>query len=107
MSGKILTANRVNDGDVVFFTSDHQWSLRISDALFAEDEAVLELLEDQLRLAETGTEVTDAYVFDAEKFDGVLRPRHIRERIRTLGPTVRADLGKQSNGTGGAFSAVS
>lgn len=106
MTCKVLTANRVSDGDVVFFTSDDGWSLKISDAFCARDETALEVLEEQVRLSEAGTEVTDAYLFDADVIDGVLRPRHIRERIRTLGPTVRADLGKQSSGTGGAFSAA-
>lgn len=106
MTGKILTANRVSDGDVVFFGRDHQWSLKISEALYAQGESDLQLLEEQLALAESGTDVTDAYVFDAELVEGALRPKHIRERIRTLGPTVRADLGKQSSGVGGSFSAV-
>ena len=106
MTGKVLTGNRVSDGDVVFFTRDYQWSLQISEALFAQDETALQLLEQQLRVAESGTDVTDAYVFDAELVDGALRPKHIRERIRTLGPTVRSDLGKQSSGVGGVFSAV-
>ena len=103
---KVLTANRVSDGDVVFFTSDDGWSLRISDAFRAQDDAALKRLEEQVLLSEAGTEVTDVYLFDAEVIDGVVRPRHIRERIRTLGPTVRVDLGKQSSGTGGAFSAA-
>ena len=106
MTGQVLTANRVSDGDVVFFGSDHQWSLKISEALFAQDEAAQQVLEEQLQMAESGTDVTDAYVFDAELVEGALRPKHIRERIRTLGPTVRADLGKQSSGVGGVFSAV-
>ena len=50
--------------------------------------------------------VTGGYLFDAERRDGRIRASHIRERIRTLGPTVRPDLGKQAEGTGGAFAAV-
>ena len=50
--------------------------------------------------------VTGPYLFDAERRDGRVRALHIRERIRTLGPSVRADLGKQAEGQGGAFPAV-
>jgi hypothetical protein len=42
-------------------------------------------------------------LFDAERVDGKIRALHMRERIRTLGPTVRLDLGKQAEGTSGAF----
>ncbi len=50
--------------------------------------------------------VTGSYLFAAERRDGRVRASHIRERIRTLGPTVREDLGKQAEGTGGGFAAV-
>lgn len=106
MTGQILTAYRVADGDVVFFSTDEQWSACLSDAHLAEDETALALLKEQLRLAAAGTKVTDPYLFKAERVDGVLRPLHIRERIRSLGPTVRADLGKQSASPGGALSAT-
>ena len=42
---------------------------------------------------------------DAVREDGRIRASHIRERMRTLGPTVRLDLGKQADGTGGGFAA--
>ena len=103
MTGKVLTANRVTDGEVVFFTEAHDWSPKIADALVAEDESTCALLDEQVKQTEAGTEVTDAYLFDVKRIDGLVRPAHIRERIRTLGPTVRADLGKQSDGNGGTF----
>ena len=49
--------------------------------------------------------MTGAYLIDAERRDGFIRAAHIRERMRTLGPTVRLDLGKQAEGTAGAFAA--
>lgn len=107
MTGKVLTANRLADGEVVFFAAGHSWSMEISHALVADAEPSLGLLNEQLQLSETGTEVTDAYLFDVETIAGEIRPVHIRERIRTLGPTVRRDLGKQASGLGGVFAAVS
>lgn len=95
-TGRILTANRVIDGLVVFFSAEHNWVVDISGALVAEDPQALEWLEEHLVSSNAGTEVTDAYLFDAERVAGVIRPIHIRERIRTLGPSVRTDLGKQA-----------
>lgn len=106
MAGKVLTASRVEDGEVVFLIAPDAWSPAIDEALVAETEAERRLLDEELVRTEAGTTVTDAYLFDAERSGASVRPLHIRERIRTLGPTVRPDLGKQSEGVGGAFAAV-
>jgi len=106
MVAKALTGNRLDDGLVVFLTSERTWSLDIAEAWIAEEEPEIEALQEQLQLAAEGTAVTDVYLFDVEYVDGKARPAHIRERIRTLGPTVRADLGKQASGNGGAFGAT-
>ena len=45
----------------------------------------------------------EKYFFDAERINGRIRANHFRERVRTLGPSVRPDLGKQANGTAGGF----
>ena len=63
-------------------------------------------LEARGREAEAANIVTGAYLFDAERHESRVRALHIRERIRTLGPTVRQDLGKQAAGGGGGFPAV-
>ncbi|MGI9415263.1 MAG: DUF2849 domain-containing protein [Hyphomicrobiales bacterium] len=106
MTAKALTGNRLDDGLVVFLTRKHTWSLDVSEAWVAENDAEIAALEEQLSAAAAGTAVTDVYLFDMERVDGALRPAHIRERIRTLGPTVRTDLGKQADGTSGAFCAT-
>jgi hypothetical protein len=36
--------------------------------------------------------VTDTHVIDATIDAGTVRPAHIKDRIRALGPTVRLDL---------------
>lgn len=104
--GHVMTANRLRDGEVVFLTRSGEWNEKIDEAVLAlEPQAVSELEVRAARDAES-TLITGQYLFDAERIDGRIKPSHIRERIRTLGPTVRADLGKQSEGTAGAFAAV-
>ena len=105
-TGKALTANRLSDGDVVFLTRSGNWSLSVDDAALALEPDAAKALEARGREAEEANVVTGAYLFDAELRDGRVRALHIRERIRTLGPTVRQDLGKQSEGAGGGFPAV-
>ncbi|QPC45012.1 DUF2849 domain-containing protein [Kaustia mangrovi] len=104
--GKALTANRLDDGLVVFLTRSGDWSPRIDDAAVAQEAEAASALEARGHAAEAGNLVTDAYLIDVERVDGRVRPSHIRERIRTLGPTVRTDLGKQAEGAGGGFQAT-
>ena len=105
-TGKVLTANRLSDGDVVFLTRTADWSISVDDAALALEPDAAKALEARGREAEETNVVTGAYLVDAERRDGRVRALHIRERIRTLGPTVRQDLGKQAEGAGGGFPAV-
>jgi hypothetical protein len=105
-TGKALTANRLSDGDVVFLTRSGRWSVSVDEAALALEPDAAQALEARGHEAEAANIVTGAYLFDAERRDGRVRALHIRERIRTLGPTVRQDLGKQAEGTGGGFPAV-
>jgi sulfite reductase (NADPH) hemoprotein beta-component len=38
----------------------------------------------------------DAYLVDVVLGENGPQPRHFRERLRTLGPSIRRDLGKQA-----------
>lgn len=104
--GQVLTANRLRDGEVVFLTSAGGWSENIDEAAIALSKEEAAAFEARGAEAVKATLVTGIYLFDAERKDGRVRALHIRERIRTLGPTVRDDLGKQATGSGGAFAAV-
>jgi Protein of unknown function (DUF2849) len=104
--GQVMTANRLRDGEVVFLTRSGEWNERIDDATLGMEPQAITALEQRAKLASDANIVTGHYLFDAERVDGKIRAAHIRERIRTLGPTIRHDLGKQSEGTAGAFAAV-
>ncbi len=105
-TGKALTANRLGDGEVVFFTQAGGWSLSIDDAVIALEPSAAAAIEGRGAEAVARNIVTDPYMFDVERQGGRVRAKHIRERIRALGPTVRTDLGKQASGFGAAFAAV-
>jgi hypothetical protein len=104
--GQVLTANRLRDGEVVFLTRAGEWSLNIDDAALALEKEAAAALEARGAEAVKATIITGPYLVDAKRENGRIRALHIRERIRTLGPTVRTDLGKQAEGTGGAFAAL-
>ncbi len=103
--GQVMTANRLRDGDVVFLSRSGTWELQIDGAALALEPGAVAALEARAADDVRANFVTGQYLFDAERIDGKIRALHIRERMRTLGPTVRLDHGKQADGTAGAFSA--
>lgn len=101
--GQVMTANRLRDGEVVFLTRAGIWSEKIDDAVLALEPQAKAALEARAAEDVKKTLVTGHYLFDAERINGRIRANHFRERVRTLGPSVRPDLGKQANGTAGGF----
>jgi hypothetical protein len=95
----ILLANDLLDGDVVFAAGDAgapHWSRDPGAALIGYDETLAERLE-AFAAAELGKQhVVDAYLVDVAIEGGVPVPRHYRERMKTTGPSIRRDLGKQA-----------
>lgn len=104
-----LTANLLRDGLVVFMTDGAAWSPWIEDAaIVASKEAALEL-EGKGTIAAKANVVVGPYLIEVIEENGRPRAALIREHLRTLGPSVRTDLGKQAeraaggSGQGGAF----
>ena len=87
----VVTANRLTDGEPVYFTAEDGWSERLEEAAVATGNAS----ENLLARAETlGASVVEPYLFEVKPHP--TEALSIRERIRALGPTVRKDLGKQA-----------
>lgn len=81
---KVVTANHLLIGDVIYQTQDG-WSRDLSDAELLEDEAHAEL-----RLIEASQQVSDvvgAYLADVKIVDGAPHPAHFREDFRATGPS--------------------
>lgn len=96
---QIVTANDLLSGDVVYLTEDGGWSGVHAEAAVAHSaEAAQDLLE---RGAAQSGRVVGAYLA-AATLDATGRPQplHYREVIRTRGPTIRPDLGKQAETQG-------
>ena len=83
---KILTGNDLKSGAVVWWTGNG-WSLHVDDAADAGDHADAILARE-----EAARNVNASYAIEAARDADGIRPAHIKERIRALGPTVRPDL---------------
>jgi hypothetical protein len=91
----MLTANRLRDGDVVYWHAGG-WveAFGEGDVFAAEAEAEAALAAAQNFVA--GNVVVNPYLFDVHtEADGV-HPVTEREIVRAAGPSVRTDLGKQA-----------
>jgi hypothetical protein len=96
---KVLTANRLTDGEAVWFAKDRTWSETIADAEVAADKDGEAALEAAGKAAFAANEVVDVDLIDVDLVDGAIYPLRLRERIRATGPTIRLDLGKQARQT--------
>lgn len=98
---KVLTANRLIDGEVVFWQAG-QWVERFADADIFEDdggEAAVAVAKGQ------PTVIVEPYLIDISQGPAGLAPVSYRERIRALGPTNEPTHGKQAEG-GAAIAAL-
>lgn len=82
---KVVTANALLEGDVVWLTADDRWTRTIAEAELITDEAeaTLRLLTAQARV----DEIAGAYLADAKAGAHGPEPIHFREAFRTRGPS--------------------
>ncbi|MDQ0463729.1 hypothetical protein QO010_001500 [Caulobacter ginsengisoli] len=100
---KVLTANRLTDGEVVFWRGGH-WVERFADAeIFAADDPAGQGAE-AVALGQP-TVVVEPYLIDIAEGPAGVAPVSYRERIRALGPTNEPEHGKQAEG-GAAIEAL-
>jgi hypothetical protein len=89
---KVVTANDLRLGDVIYLTADDHWSRHHHEAELIEDEA-----HAQMRLLHAAGQrnlVVGPYLADAKAGPNGPEPTHFREAFRTRGPSNYAH-GKQ------------
>jgi hypothetical protein len=82
---KIITANALIEGDVVYLTADDSWTRHLSEADLLTDEA-----DAQLRLLQAEAQsdlVVGVYLVDAIAGADGPEPTHFREEFRRTGPS--------------------
>lgn len=93
-----VTANRLVDGDVVYFTPAGGWSEQLSDAAIADDRQAGAALLDRAAMDVETQLIIEPYLFEVATEGRQITAVSVREKIRMAGPTVRPDLGKQALG---------
>jgi hypothetical protein len=91
---QMLTANRLRDGEVLYWKGG-DWVLTLAEGeVFADPQAADAALAAAGRFVRENV-VVSPYLFDVKVADGVITPVKEREIIRAKGPTVRGE-GKQA-----------
>lgn len=84
-SPKVVTANALIEGDVVYLTADDRWTRHLSEAEVLTDEAHANL---RLLMAEgQPDEVVGAYLAEVARTATGPEPAHFREDFRRTGPS--------------------
>lgn len=96
MALQVITANRLDDGLVVYWNQGVEWVDNIAQAARFEtaeegETALAEATNKQNELVAVGP-----YLIDVELQGDAVVPLKLKEVIRTKGPTVRLDLGNQA-----------
>lgn len=83
---KVLTANDLLSGDVIYWDENGDWVLDFEDALYLDTE---KLAFHVLRLAQKQAQhIVGAYLADAQLgADDTPQPAHFREDFRATGPS--------------------
>jgi hypothetical protein len=82
---KVVTANRLLEGDVVYMGCRNEWVLDITDAkLFTDEDVANTALAYGSGLID---ELVGVYLMDAAVIDGKTAPTHFREDFRATGPS--------------------
>lgn len=91
----MLTANRLREGEVVYWRGG-EWIASLPEADLFEDAAAaagaLEAASEHVK----ARLVVNPYLFAVKTDGAAVRPVEEREIIRAAGPTIRTDLGKQA-----------
>ncbi|MBT5413774.1 MAG: DUF2849 domain-containing protein [Rhodospirillaceae bacterium] len=92
MSARIVTANGLRDGEVLYLACGGRWSRDLAEAEPAETEQAEAALMAIAERAVRCRDVVEAYAMAVTVEDGAPRPLSQRERIRAAGPTVGTDI---------------
>ena len=84
---KVLTANRLSDGEAVFYSANG-WVRNFLKSEVADNADAESRLATIGALAYANNEVVDVNLIDVALKDGKLHALRLRERIRAEGPTI-------------------
>ena len=97
---QMLTANNLRQGEVLYWKGG-TWVPELNQGDVFTDSKAADAALAAAQAFVTGNKVVAPYLFEVTRQeDGTIRPVKERELIRSLGPSVRPDTGKQASQNG-------
>lgn len=94
---EVVSGNRLTDGFVVYLTATGDWAEKIEDAAVAANDVERVALEDLANAGVASQQVVGWEFAEISEEGGTRKAIKNIQFIRSLGPTVRRDLGKQAD----------
>ncbi|OXT02888.1 hypothetical protein B7H23_02835 [Notoacmeibacter marinus] len=91
---KVLTANRLKDGEVVYYNHAEGWTPTFAGASIARDTETVETLQKTGAAAAARNEVVDVNLIDVMHDGDDIKPLRLREIIRASGPTTHPQFAR-------------
>jgi hypothetical protein len=88
----VLTANRLQDGIVVYLAADGRWVETIDGAVVTRSAEEARALQEQGARDAARNLVVEPYLAAVAETGGRLAPARMRERVRMEGPSVLGDV---------------
>ena len=92
---QMLTASRLRDGEAVWW-KDGTWVTELREGQIFPDDAGAEAALKAAEGAVKANVVVNPYLFDVRIAEGTIRPVKEKDVIRSAGPSVHTNLGKQA-----------
>lgn len=96
MTTQVVSANRLDNGRVVYLAPSGQWISALSEAEVARDSETAESLLGRAESAIIEQVIIGPYLIDVTAA-GAIQPRRLREQIRATGPTVQSSTPIQAH----------
>jgi hypothetical protein len=95
---RVLTANLLREGVVVFLGAGGAWAPSLERALIAHSQDDVARLEAQGGYSAQENLIVDPYLIEVETAGSTLTPVEFRERMRARGPSVNLEFNSFTNG---------
>lgn len=93
---KVVSANRLTDGAVVFLGPRDRWVELLPEAEVFDGQASIAAALEQAKAAVAANLVLDCEAIEVTGSGKSIAAAHLRDAIRAAGPTVHLDHGKQA-----------
>jgi len=100
MTARILTANLLSDGHVVYMDANGEWSNWIDSGQIVKTDGAAEKLVDAADLDVADGVIIGPYLIEVVRVADTISPVEYREHLRANGPSIHPHFGYQAERSG-------